>query len=89
MTRPQFVRRSLTREQLEVLSDLLRLSGPTRLAVGYVLIDGHTQVSASDLSGTPQPHISRALSSIRRLDSTIRAAYPGRQRAAEAVEART
>lgn len=65
-----------TREQLGLLARLLGLSGATRRAAEYVLIDGTRQVDAAGLTGVAQSHISRALASCRRLDEEIRKAYP-------------
>ncbi len=73
--RPQFVRAGITPAQVDLLATLLGLSGATRLAVAYVLIDGVRQIDAAAQTGVAQPHISRALASCRRLDAQIRKAY--------------
>lgn len=79
MSRPEFVRRSLTLPQLDLLASLLRLSQPTATAVRLVLIGGETHAAAGTAAGIAPPQVSRAIGLVRRLDAQIRKAYAPRQ----------
>lgn len=86
MTRPTFVRRSITSDQLALLARLLRLSAPTTTAVRLVLMSGETHAAAGNAAGIAPPQVSRAISRVRDLDAAIRAVYPARQRVREAAD---
>lgn len=79
MTRPEFVRRSITADQLSLVCSLLRLSDATTAAVFSVLRFGSTHAAAGNAAGVAPPHVSRAIGLVRRLDAQIRDAYSPRQ----------
>lgn len=79
VTRPEFARRSITPAQVNLLAGLLNLAPGTAQAAQAVLFGRLTQQAAADAAGVHRPHVSRALSSLRRLDAAIVEAYPLRR----------